>query len=220
MEIKREFVEERLRRFNDLCFGGTLPLDKIQPKYSTARTFEGKVQFVRFRGETYYVLFISGRYDHTETELEDTILHEMIHIYLRHHGIKDTSNHGLQFRQMMDEINRTHGRHITVTGRLSKEIFETDSVRQWNYICVITYNGQRMFTRCSGQGTFAIYSDLQRNQAVTDIKWYATTDPHFNRYPARRTSKFYDLTDDIQTHLATATPMVNDGSNLYPVDNP
>ena len=53
--------------------------------------------------------------DLPEQEVEDTILHEMIHYYIAEHQIKDNKAHGREFMRMAQELNEKYGLHITKT---------------------------------------------------------------------------------------------------------
>lgn len=119
------YIEEKYREFNDLIFEGNLPPVAIQ--LSRARTFLGMLSSKRKRNwwgkvEHYdFKLKISRYWDLPEREMEDTIIHEMIHYYIAVNKLKDTSSHGKIFRQMMTDINHRFGRNITISYRLSAE---------------------------------------------------------------------------------------------------
>ena len=64
-----------------------------------------------------YCISVSSYYQLTLEEIDDVLIHEMIHYSIAYTGLKDTSSHGIVFRGMMDKINRTFGRHITISVR-------------------------------------------------------------------------------------------------------
>ena len=98
MIATHEYVKDKFGEFNRLIFGGKLPLLPIC--MSNARTFLGACTFKRKRnwlGKTVlydFKLKISTRFDLPEKELEDTIVHEMIHYYIAVNKLKDTSTNG------------------------------------------------------------------------------------------------------------------------------
>ena len=219
MQVTRETIIERVKAFNALYFGGELPLDRIITRVSNARTYLGNVRYTVENGIRFYTLSISTRFQFPDSEIEDTIIHEMIHIYIRHKGIQDTSTHGIEFRRIMEHINATYGRHITISHHLTNNEASSDTTRRRHYICVIEKtDGSTLFTCCSGQGTFSIYHQLRINPNIKAIKWYCSTDPFFNRYPARRTPRFYPLSHEVTTLLGSATPMTMspDAKSLRP----
>ena len=102
-----EYLEERFDTFNRMCFDGALP--RIPIKLSRARTFVGRLIYrpVRdWRGRVVrredFVLRISTYFDLPEAEIEDTLIHEMIHYWIAWKGIKDTSSHGFCVSQLAD----------------------------------------------------------------------------------------------------------------------
>ena len=64
-----------------------------------------------------YCISVSNYYQLTLEEIDDVLIHEMIHYTIAYTGLKDTSPHGIVFRGMMDKINRTFDRHITISMR-------------------------------------------------------------------------------------------------------
>ena len=121
------YIEEKYRAFNKEVFGGELPAVRLE--LSRARSFLGALVSKRRRTwlfgpiEHYdYRLRISTRFDLPETTLEDILLHEMIHYYIAVKNIRDTSAHGHAFRDLMKQINREYGRHISITYRVPRPI--------------------------------------------------------------------------------------------------
>lgn len=119
-----DYIQARFDEYNTRYFGGTLP--PIPIKLSHARTFLGKVTFVRHRTWLFgsvrnekFVLRINTRFDLPEELIQDTILHEMIHYYIAVNQLRDTSAHGKLFRSEMKRINTEGNRHITISYRLS-----------------------------------------------------------------------------------------------------
>ena len=119
-----DYIQARFDEYNTRFFAGTLP--SLPIKLSNARTFLGKVTFVKrrkwlFGATTYenFVLRINARIDLPEELIEDTILHEMIHYYIAVNQWRDTSAHGRLFRQQMKRINTEGNRHITISYKLT-----------------------------------------------------------------------------------------------------
>jgi len=116
------FLENRFKTFNDAYFDGALPPVPIKLgwarrsigslAYKKRRKWFGKVEYMDFR------IRISARFDLSEAELEDTLLHEMIHYEILVNQRRDTSAHGRLFRARMKELNERYGRHVTVSYRI------------------------------------------------------------------------------------------------------
>lgn len=122
MRITETYAEEQYAKFNALCFGGSLP--DIPIVITKARSYLGKVTFkrsYRFFCKTEYSDFkmrLSTYYDLPEEELQDILIHEMIHFCILSRNIKDTSAHGREFRRMMKTINSVYGRHISISYKI------------------------------------------------------------------------------------------------------
>ena len=122
-----KYIQQHFNDYNNRFFVGSLP--PVPIKLSNARTFLGKITFVKrrkwlFGGWNYsnFTLRINTRYDLPEELIQDTILHEMIHYYIAVNHLRDTSTHGVLFRQQMARINAYGNRHISISYRLDKLI--------------------------------------------------------------------------------------------------
>ena len=142
MIASAEFVKEAFGKFNAEIFGGVLPVPHFQ--LSRARSFLGKLRYkvtprALGRKPVYsdYTLIISTLYDLPQTELEDVVIHEMIHYLLMIRGIEDSSAHGPQFRSYMNAINERFGRNITIShkGRAA-------DTKRVHYVGVCELNGE------------------------------------------------------------------------------
>jgi len=114
-----QYLKSKFDEFNRLFFDGKLP--EIPVGLSRARSYLGicacKRRWAWFGRREYYDfrIRISTRYELTAEEIEDTLIHEMIHYHIWLNRIKDTSAHGEVFRGIMDRINTGYGRHVTVS---------------------------------------------------------------------------------------------------------
>ncbi len=118
------FVLDKMAEFNKQYFSGTLP--EIPVKLSKAKSYLGKVTYqakrnifgkiVRYEG---FKIWISTAFNLEERELEDVIIHEMIHYYILFNKMRDTSPHGKIFRKMMNDINESSNRNIRIRYKLT-----------------------------------------------------------------------------------------------------
>ena len=119
MIVTQEYIEKKFGEFNEQYFANELP--RIPIKLVSVKSFLGKFCYKLHRRFfipneiTDIQLRINTRLDWKEQLLEDTLIHEMIHYYIFHKKIKDTSPHGVVFRKMMKDINTTYGRHMTIS---------------------------------------------------------------------------------------------------------
>ena len=126
MRPTKEYLEEKYTSFNNQIFEGQLPVIPI--KLGKSKSALGYLKFRRhkslFGKESLsgFSIIISTFFDLTEAEIEDTLIHEMIHYYIYFNNIKDTSSHGPYFREKMAEINHLFGRNIHISYKLREGI--------------------------------------------------------------------------------------------------
>lgn len=207
-DIRKTFAE-----FNVLYFDGLLgePLFQL----SRSRTTLGQVAYKRQRnsdGTWRYYDFrfrISTTTPLSESELEDTILHEMIHFWILSNQWTDTSPHGTLFRRKMEELNTRYGRHITISRRRTAEEQNEDTARRLHLVCVSYLSDGRVGLTTAVHTRFALLRrQMGRFPGVVRQQWYATHDPFFNRYPRAMRPKIYLIEESLLTqHLQDAKPL-------------
>ena len=206
-----DYVKQKFEEFNRLCFGGKLP--DIPVRLSNARTFLGQLAYKKRRTwtgkiEYYdYVLKISTRVDMPEREVEDTILHEMIHYYIKVNNIKDSSTHGVVFRQIMDSINTRFGRNITISYKLTDEQKKqaTDKRPKWHVLAVAQFNDGRTGIKILPKYKERIVNFKKKVfliQGVKSVEFYFTRDPFFNRYPVSSAIRLHIISgEELNAHF-------------------
>ncbi|MBR1543616.1 MAG: SprT-like domain-containing protein [Muribaculaceae bacterium] len=220
MTPTREIVAEKFSKFNNLCFGGQLPPIKV--RMSNAKSFLGQLRYKtqRHSGGTNthydYEMTISTCYDVELRELEDTIIHEMIHYYILINGIEDESSHGPVFRRIMKEINERYGRNVRLSQHRGSMQMKAGNMKRFSVLCVSTLpDGRRGVTVCARTRIFHIYDMLPRCYGVKQMEWYLSDDTFFNRFPNSVTPKIYVVSaDELATHLKTARPLECDGNSI------
>lgn len=189
------FMRDRFARFNSQIFSSLLPIPQF--KVREARSYRGK--FFHDRSVLYgdfYTLVLSKSFDMDERELEDVLIHEMIHFYIAFNRIKDKSSHGPQFRSLMNQINHAHGRNIEISYRVKGDSDST-VVRKPKkcYVCVLGMrDGRRLIARVPSTKIFEFHRVFTANPSIVAQTWYASFNPEFQYYPASLTPKAYDIT--------------------------
>lgn len=210
-------LQERFDYFNRVIFNGALP--QIPITVSNAKRFMGQFSHpTRGKDLKRCRISISVRFDVTDTETEDTLIHEMIHFYIWYKDIKDSSTHGQVFLSMMDEINRKFCRKLSVSHRMTKSELDSDTHVKNHYIAMTQWSdGIWRITLCARTRIFELHRLFSGSSKVTKIKWYWSCDPWFNRFPISRTAKGYAISEaDIKEHVGNATPCVCDGRTFQP----
>lgn len=204
-----KFVDETFRRFNSLIFDEGLPRPRFRMTH--ARTFRGKLVYsVRTvwgrRKADDFEMRISLDFDLPRTEWEDVVIHEMIHLHIAYRGIKDSSSHGPKFRSMMSEINRTHGRHICVATKSTKEQLDSDKRMRGHYLCIAKFSDGRLgVAPVAKSRIFELWETFSRWPDVVNVSRVGTVDPWFNRFPRVMSPKLYVASrEDLLLHLKGA----------------
>lgn len=214
MIATHEYVKEKFGEFNRLIFGGKLPTLPIC--MSNARTFLGACTYKRKKnwlGKTVlydFKLKISKRLDLPENEIEDIIIHEMIHYYIAINKMKDSSAHGSLFRQMMNDINTKYGRHITISHKMTSEqhLASADKTEKWHVVAVVSMKngktGVKVLPRTKS-GIAKYHNGVMKSGEVDEVKLYICKDAYFNRFPTSSALRvYYPPLEDLSEHLKDA----------------
>lgn len=187
-----EYLRERFARFNTLIFGGRLPEPAITLCQVSSFVAQHKAQ-VRVledgRRELYgHQLRFSTSFDLPERELEDTLIHEMIHYFLAYHGLQDRSPHGPLFKAMMASVNENHGRNIGISRRTSRgEMDEARAARKkWHVVAILHFSSGELGVKVLPRVIPRIveyHRGISSAANISKVNLYLTNDPFFNRFP-------------------------------------
>ena len=224
MKATIPYIEQKFEEFNRQMFGGKLP--KIPVELSDAKTFLGQCVFKKRKKpfgkmELYdFRLRINTRLDLPEREVEDIIIHEMIHYYIGYNRLEDTSAHGPLFLSIMNESNRKFGRNLTVSHKSTKEQREQlqDKHSHYHVIAVVNFHDGRTGIKVLPRVLRSIlyyYNNVLANSEIASIQLYMSNNVFFNRYPNSSALKVHFLeTDEIRKQLEGAEKMECDGKAL------
>ena len=201
-----EYVKEKFREFNVRMFDGKLPEPPIA--ITNAKTYFGVCAFRKHRkwnGKLEYSDFkirISRRFDLPQEEIDDTIIHEMIHYWIGLFSPAGMPGHSPLFRKMMADINERFGRHISVSHRLSKEQQEQaiDNRPKKHIVARVVLKDGRTGIKvipCMERHIRRYRRGMMASGKVSSIEFFQTTDPFFNRFPSSSAFKVYFLDPEI-----------------------
>lgn len=221
MRASIAIVQKKFDLFNRQMFGGHLP--PLPIRISDAATFLGMcVAKVRTlpdgqRRHSDFELRMSMRHDIGERELEDVIIHEMIHYFIMYNELNDTSPHGEIFKAMMRSINRTYGRNITISRRITTEekAAITSERKKWHVIAVIRFRDGRYGIKVLPRVVPKILDYHRHVSAVPEVlsvDLFLHNDPFFNRYPTSAAYKVHE-TDSLQLNKALV------GAHILKIEN-
>jgi len=212
MKADIAYVQEKFREFNRQMFRGKLPEPPIV--ITNAKTYLGvctyRNKFSWYGKLEYYdfKLRISRRIDLPQEELDDTIIHEMIHYWIGLFSPADMRGHSPLFRKMMADINARYGRHIRVSHRLSAEQLEQtiDNRPKKHVVARVVLKDGRIGIKvipCMERHIRRYRHGMMASGKVSSIEFFETTDPFFNRFPSSSAFKVYFVdTDVIASHLS------------------
>lgn len=205
-------------------FAGRLP--KLPIELSDAKTFLGVCVYKKRIGENGkeekydFKLCINTRIDLPEDEVEDTIIHEMIHYFIGVNQMNDTSSHGPLFLHMMNTINEKFGRHITVSHKGTKEQNEQaiDTKPHWHVVAAVKFKdgkfGVKVLPRVLPR-ILTYYNKVSQDKNISGIELYMSNNPYFNRYPnSSALNVNYADEAEIYENLQGAEKMECDGTNI------
>lgn len=176
MTLNIEFIESNFDRFNRQYFNNEL----VKPAFEIMHTKSllGQCKWKNVNGQRRnYRIRISDYFASPEKQYQNTILHEMIHLYIRQKGIKDTNrHHGAVFYSHADRINRD-GWHISRTDSVEGLDLTSDEVFTYHLIAfrdeleryfLMAYNPKYKY---DFQRRFSRYPNHYQ-----DAVWFTSTD--------------------------------------------
>ena len=106
MELTTDFIKKNFILFNNEYLDGKLRMPEFKVIHTKSRL--GLCSWKTTSGvKTNYAISISDYYMFGEKKLQNVILHEMIHLFIRQNNIKDTRpHHGQVFYSIANKINK------------------------------------------------------------------------------------------------------------------
>lgn len=226
MKATTPYLELCFEKFNAEYFDGKLP--RLQISLSRAKSYLGRFCYERggLLASPSYRILINCVLDFPEQQLQDVLLHEMIHYYICYNGIRDTSTHGKVFREMMTRINSRGGRHISVSARLGEEQKAQllAAKAKWRVIAVVRLRDGRTCIKLLPRDSAKIlrYNRLiRRAAAVEDIAYYMEPDPWFGRYPTSSAVNLFRINaEELQKHITGRTRLLVERGNVKVISEP
>ena len=145
-EIKSVFDE-----YNKKAFNNELPLPMFE--LMETKSLLGQFRTRRIMGEKVYIIRISKYFDRAFEGYRNTIVHEMLHYYIRFKGIKDSSSHGYQWKKYAAQLNNKFPelkiqRCSDVQGGISNEVAEKkfrNKIGKFEYVAIGRFANGKMY---------------------------------------------------------------------------
>lgn len=115
-----EFIQSNFHKYNYLYFEGCLTTPRFELMRS--KTIFGQFCYTW----PIYKIRISTYYDREEKNILNTLIHEMIHMYIAQNKIRDNRPHGRMFQSIANRINREGGWHISRCSNDGAELQPTE----------------------------------------------------------------------------------------------
>lgn len=181
-------------RFNQQYFRGQLPTPVLL--MGRSRTMLGSFSFRRElrmgqRVSTRQTITLSRLYDLPEKEWQSVLLHEMIHYDLHHRGVKDTSPHGENFRNMMDRFNRD-GWNIRVSHRgenAPRPDFSTQAPKLRLVALLQMRDGEQLISAVNPRYARRVYEQFRRFDRIRKVEWFVSSHPWVMALPLVRSPR-------------------------------
>ena len=183
MELTIKYISEAFSKYNAKYFGGELkkPIFKIGKSKTQLGSFSCHQTML---GEV-HTITISKYYDRTPKQYDNTIIHEMIHQYIRQKGLKDSSSHGHLFKQHCARINKDGwdlARTTSTTNwNINKEFVKVEPMD----ICVYQYNTKAQFIFRLAKGKKHLFENFLIRHGIKH-KFMTLTDTRLQELPQCR----------------------------------
>lgn len=200
-ELTVDYLRHAFEHYNALIFEGKLPVPKL--KWSRAKTRLGQMACKRKiswgRTKFYdYTISVSSYYKLTTEEIDDVLIHEMIHYSIAYTGLKDTSAHGIVFRGMMDKINRTFGRHITISVRTRNlQPRMEQQPKDYLILALEMKDGKYYLSSVNPSAARKIATSLVRTREIAHYAWYQSQDEYFHGMPRVRSLRGRQVSTEV-----------------------
>ena len=199
MTLTISYISEKFEKYNNLYFNGSLKTPKF--KISNSKRALGTLSISRrlnfYGGYTKeHTISISKYYDRTEKQYDNTLIHEMIHLYISQNDIIDNGSHGRRFKAECARINKYGwdlSRTTDISGwKLSEEAQKRLDNKLSNamydiivYQMYDTDNTQFIFRVAKGKA-LNYYNHLKYKCKAVKVKYFKSNDNIFESLPTCR----------------------------------
>ena len=199
MILTISYISEKFEKYNNLYFNGSLKTPKF--KISNSKRALGTLSISRrlnfYGGYTKeHTISISKYYDRTEKQYDNTLIHEMIHLYISQNDIIDNGSHGRRFKAECARINKYGWDLSRTTDTSGWKLSEEAQKRLDNKLSNATYeiivyqmydtdNTQFIFKVAKGKA-LNYYNHLKYKCKAVKVKYFKSNDNIFESLPTCR----------------------------------
>ena len=200
MQVTIEWIEQKFNLFNKDYFEGKLPVPEFRVSKNRSRFGAFIIGHLRKRNVSPTksdIIEISVFMDREEHVFENTLIHELIHMYVYLNNMLDKTSHGPNFRLMMKKIN-SHGKHeVKISVKQTREDFYNSLQERKNFIILSRLkNGKKGITVCAQTRIFDFDKAFKKWGVIESYEWRFSYDIFFSKYRRIMRPAFYDISDD------------------------
>jgi len=158
-----------------------------------------------------YAIHISNYYEQTEQEVQNVLLHEMIHYYIAYKALKDTSPHGTLFKGMMNELNCKYGWNITISiaAKTVKAVLNDRKPRQYLILDIRLKTNKRILSVVNPKYAPKLNSKLNMIRELAEYSWYTSENHYFRDFPQVRSLRGRKVSEDIYNKIKDTMKIVH-----------
>lgn len=190
MILTIDYIEQKFALYNVLYFNGEL----ITPNFgiTNRKTQLGCLEIIynHYIRRTIYTLKVSRYYDRTEKQYDNTIIHEMIHLYIAQNHIIDNGSHGRRFKAECARINKD-GWNLSRCADVSDWKLSEDAQKKVERKINTSYNiivykekeyNSQFFVKVS-KPNVEVYMHYLKNRRQYECKYFISSDSIFEHLP-------------------------------------
>jgi predicted SprT family Zn-dependent metalloprotease len=164
MQPTTDYLKERHTLYNEKYFNG-----KLKPVgFSLRRSYKYFGLYMPSKS----TIAISVLFDRSDKEIDNTLIHEMIHQYIWESGIKDSGKHGRKWLSIAKDINKDGW---DITPMTSSEGL-TPSKGTYATIAAFMMADGKCYTIRAGEGRVEYFNLKLMKCGAKDILWYKSKD--------------------------------------------
>jgi hypothetical protein len=184
MELTIEYLDKKFDLYNEKYFYGILK----KPNFKITNT-KIRLGCMEYRGGNKYTISISMFYNRNEFWYDNTLIHEMIHLYIEQLKIIDNGSHGKRFKAECERINKDGWKLSRTTDSSQWEISENAKIRnksEKSYVIIYKENENTQFIFRVAKGNTQKYVDFLKNKCNVVCKSFESNDEIFQKLPICR----------------------------------
>ena len=140
---------------------------------------------------TDFTIRISTYYEMNDRQVQNILLHEMIHYYIAYTGKKDTSPHGVVFCEMMERLNRQYGWEMSISMRtkglkVSKDSKKLETSAERLILALLMKDGKYFLSVVNPKYATRLEKQIKRVFEIQKHAWYVSDDNFFSDFPQVR----------------------------------